>query len=262
MNTDGIGRPSVDNRDLMGTEPSNALTVKSESGGSISPPASVVESVFSRVSSSSQYSVDLERHGILIYWMYPNQPSFWEDMAPIERVSLMTPFTDNLFYHELRRRAGFSRVRLIEGRFVKVLSFTIQQPPGPGGIIAIGRMELVDIVSTVHQLAIENSDGGRAVSRIEELGYHHNPVVILVELLFHMHTLSPYSPFLLPPSSPKETSTLLLHHLLPPKPTVDDTEPESDKDSTFSSGSNDTDITVQFYTITMTLCYPSIPFIG
>ncbi|EGX42938.1 hypothetical protein AOL_s00215g887 [Orbilia oligospora ATCC 24927] len=182
MNMDGIGGSLVDNRDVMVTEPSNASGVESKSGSSISPPASIVESVFSRVSSSSQYSVDPERHGILIYWMYPNQPSFWEDMAPIERVSLMTPFTDNLFYHELRRRAGFSRVTLIEGRFVKVLSFTIQQPPGPGGVIATGRMELVDIVSTVHQLAIENSDGGRAVSRIEELGYHHNPVVILVEL--------------------------------------------------------------------------------
>ncbi|KAK6521884.1 hypothetical protein TWF506_002087 [Arthrobotrys conoides] len=158
--------------------------LESEFGNSrsISPPASIVESVFSRISSSSQYSVDPERHGILIYWMYPNQPSFWEEMAPIERVSLMTPFTDNLFHHELRRRAGFSRVKLVDDRFVKVLSFTIQQPPGPGGVIAIGRMELVDIVSTVHQLAVENSDGGRAVSRIEELGYNHNPVVIIVEL--------------------------------------------------------------------------------
>ncbi|KAF3078066.1 hypothetical protein TWF102_003842 [Orbilia oligospora] len=146
MNMDGIGGSSVENRDPMVTEPSNASLVESESGGSISPPASI------------------------------------EDMAPIERVSLMTPFTDKLFYRELRRRAGFSRVTLIEGRFVKVLSFTIQQPPGPGGVIAIGRMELVDIVSTVHQLAIGNSDGGRAVSRIEELGYHHNPVVIIVEL--------------------------------------------------------------------------------
>ncbi|KAK6521882.1 hypothetical protein TWF506_002085 [Arthrobotrys conoides] len=67
-----------------------------------------------------------------------------------------------------------------------------------------------------------------------------------------------------PPPAIAATAALPLPLPLPsaPKAIIDDTTSESDNDSIFSSKSDDTNITLEFYTIGMTLYYPIIPFIG